>query len=210
MRPAAEIPAANRTPLSALDGNGLPIPPGHSKDSLLRQLHASHGRRRDQWPLVCVCISSATHSAMLRISHSLTDSGQQWILCGQLAGPWVQEFRSSWEHSRRAAGSGEVVHLSDVTFIDEDGETLLSEMRSAGVRFVATGVDTRHLLENLKRRGERPLRRLIGCFTGTVDPCGSGAPKKRDPPCRSGGPSFDLPVEEDARLAGDLTNKEQK
>src|ERR1700722_9383908 len=162
---------------------------------------------------------------MLRISHSLTDSGQQWILCGQLAGPWVQEFRSSWEHSRPAAGSCEVVQLSDVTFIDEEGERLLSEMQSAGVRFVATGVDTRHLIENLKRRGERPLRRLIGCFTGTVNPCGSGAPevrrqrnvgsakktaKKLDPPCRSGGSSFDLAVEEDARLAGDLTNKEQK
>jgi|ERR1700677_424994 anti-anti-sigma regulatory factor len=111
---------------------------------------------------------------MLRISYSQTDSGQQWTLCGQLAGPWVQELRSCWEHARRvAAGSGAVVNLSDVTFIDEDGERLLSQMRSAGVEFVATGVDTKHLLQNLKSRGERPLRRSIRCLTGVAEPCGT-------------------------------------
>jgi hypothetical protein len=98
---------------------------------------------------------------MLRIRYS-----QKWILCGQLAGPWVQELRSCWEHARRiATGSAAVVDLSDVTFIDEDGEKLLSEMRTAGVEFVATGVETKHLLENLKGRGERPLRRMVGCWT---------------------------------------------
>jgi hypothetical protein len=49
-----------------------------------------------------------------------------------------------------------------VTFIDENGERLLSEMRSAGVEFVATGVETKHLLDNLMGSGERPLRRLVG------------------------------------------------
>jgi hypothetical protein len=124
---------------------------------------------------------------MLRISYSQTDSGQQWTLFGQLAGPWVQELRSCWEHARRvAAGSGavvnlSVVNLSDVTFIDEEGEKLLSEMRSAGVEFVATGVETKHLLQNLKSRGERPLRRLIGCLTGVAKPCGSGGSVRSSP-----------------------------
>jgi hypothetical protein len=67
-----------------------------------------------------------------------------------------------------------VVNLNDVTFIDEDGERLLSDMRSAGVDFVATGVDTKHLLRNLKSRGERPLRRSIKCFTGVAKLCCSG------------------------------------
>jgi len=99
---------------------------------------------------------------MLRICFS-----QHWTLCGQLAGPWVQELRACWEHARNvAAGSAAKVDLSDVTFIDEDGEKLLSDMRAEGVEFVATGVATRHLIENLKPRGERPLRRLVGCWTG--------------------------------------------
>ena len=51
--------------------------------------------------------------------------------------------------------------LSDVTFIDESGEKLLSEMRSDGAEFVAAGVETKHLLKNLKGKGERPLRRFI-------------------------------------------------
>ena len=114
---------------------------------------------------------------MLRISYS-----QQWTLCGQLAGPWVQELRSCWKHARRAAaGSGAVVDLSDVTFIDEDGERLLAEMRRAGVEFVATGVETKHLLQNLKSRGERPLRRLVGSMTGVATPCSSGTPRVRRP-----------------------------
>jgi len=108
---------------------------------------------------------------MLRICHS-----QQWTLCGQLAGPWVQELRSCWEHARGiAAGSASLVDLSDVTFIDEEGEKLLSEMRTAGVEFVATGVETRHLLENLKGRGEKSLRRMVGPWRNKLhSPCRSG------------------------------------
>lgn len=99
---------------------------------------------------------------MLRICYSLTNPVEQWTLCGQLAGAWVQELRSCWEHARRAAAASKsVVDLSDVTFIDENGERLLSEMRSAGVEFVATGIETKHLIENLKGEGERTLRRLV-------------------------------------------------
>jgi hypothetical protein len=108
---------------------------------------------------------------MLRISYS-----QKWTICGQLAGPWVQELRSSWEHARNSAKEAcAVVDLSDVTFIDENGETLLLEMRGAGVKFVATGVETKHLIENLKARDEKSLRRwLLGCDSPT------GNKKKRE------------------------------
>ena len=54
-----------------------------------------------------------------------------------------------------------VVDLSEVTFIDESGERLLSEMRSNGADFVAAGVETAHLLKNLRAKGERSLRRCI-------------------------------------------------
>ena len=108
---------------------------------------------------------------MLRISYSTTDSGQQWTLCGQLAGPWVQELRACWRTCRNETAPSAVVDLSDVTFVDEGGERLLSEMQSAGVSFVATGVDTRHLLESLKQRGERPLRRMVGHSSDGAGSC---------------------------------------
>jgi hypothetical protein len=55
--------------------------------------------------------------------------------------------------------------LSDVTFIDESGEQLLSEMKRAGAEFVAACVATKHLLENLRTTGERPLQRCIAPLT---------------------------------------------
>lgn len=99
---------------------------------------------------------------MLRINYAQTGTEQRWTLCGQLMGPWVDELADCWRQlSGVAAGSRSVVDLSDVTFIDESGEKLLGEMRSRGVEFVAAGVDTKHLLENLKGGDDRPLRRFI-------------------------------------------------
>src|SRR5258708_35677729 len=98
---------------------------------------------------------------MLRISYSQTEIGQRWTLCGQLAGPWVQELRSFWQHTRKtAAETRPLVDLSDVTFIDENGERLLSEMRSAGAQFVAAGGEIKKLVENAdSKEGEVVLRR---------------------------------------------------
>jgi hypothetical protein len=99
---------------------------------------------------------------MLRITYAQTDSRQRWTLCGQLAGPWVAELRGCWEHRREAGvNTHTVVDLSDVTFIDESGEKLLSQMRSNGAKFVGAGVDTTHLLTHLRTKGERSLRRFI-------------------------------------------------
>ena len=100
---------------------------------------------------------------MLRITPAQTETEQRWTLCGQLTGPWVDELRACWEHGRHVAIEARtVVDLTDVTFIDESGEKLLSEMRREGVEFVAAGVETKHLLKHLNAKGERPLRRFIG------------------------------------------------
>jgi hypothetical protein len=99
---------------------------------------------------------------MLRINYVQSETERRWTLCGHLAGAWVPELHDFWEQTRRgAAGLRAVVDLSDVTFIDESGERLLQEMCNSGVEFFAAGVDTKHLLENLKGDDERPLRRLI-------------------------------------------------
>ena len=44
-----------------------------------------------------------------------------------------------------------VVDLRDVTFIDEAGQRLLSEMQSAGTEFIVAGVENKYLLATLKR-----------------------------------------------------------
>ena len=119
---------------------------------------------------------------MLRITYVQTETERRWTVCGHLAGLWVVEFHDFWKQTRQGAGKlRAVVDLSDVTFIDENGERLLSEMRGKGVEFVAAGVDTKHLLENLRGDDERPLRRLIspmarGCENG----CGAKERNKEE------------------------------
>jgi len=88
---------------------------------------------------------------MLRISNRTTAEEVRWVLCGRLAGPWVLELRSNWDQAREwSRDRRHVIDLSDVTSIDERGEALLGELKDEGAEFLARGVYTRHLIENLK------------------------------------------------------------
>jgi anti-anti-sigma regulatory factor len=99
---------------------------------------------------------------MLKITNSLTANEKRWILCGQLAGPWVPELRSNWNEVRECSrGRTNVVDLTDVTFIDKSGAALLRQLRDEGAEFVARGVEIRHLLENLGSPEEPPVRCLL-------------------------------------------------
>lgn len=103
---------------------------------------------------------------MLRITTTTTESEQTWILEGQLAGPWAEELRSTWEQagdSRR--GQKRLVDLTGVTFVDDGGRTVLCAMRKAGFRFLGRGVDTKHLIGDLKRESESPLRRCLAWWS---------------------------------------------
>ncbi len=101
----------------------------------------------------------ARFEQMLKIMHDETMSERRWTLCGQLSGPWVAELRSLWERGR-AQGSC-VVDLSDVTWIDERGEGLLRTMKNDGARFVARGVDMKHILRHLRSKAKPSLRRSL-------------------------------------------------
>ena len=99
---------------------------------------------------------------MLKITQSNTSTEDRWTLCGQLTGPWVGQLRSDWERTQTASGNRKcVVDLRDVTFIDERGAELLRDMRNGGAEFMASGVDTKHLVENLNTRERRPLRKFL-------------------------------------------------
>jgi anti-anti-sigma regulatory factor len=97
---------------------------------------------------------------MLRIVNCATFNEQRWVLSGELAGPWVAELRLNWDQVRdRSRGRRYVIDLSDVTCIDESAEGLLVQLKDEGAEFVARGVFTKHLLENLKCKEHRPLRK---------------------------------------------------
>jgi len=107
---------------------------------------------------------------MLKITYADSDTEQRWILSGQLCGPWVAEWRSIWERVRgESTGRIRVVDLSDVTSIDERGEGLLRTLKEEGVRFVARGVDMRHILNHLQSDAKPSLRRSLAHLNRDCD-----------------------------------------
>ena len=86
---------------------------------------------------------------MLRFSYYRSEGADEWILFGQLAGPWVDELRSVWRRIRLHSSSGRaLVNIKEVTSIDKSGEKLLAEMRSDGAHLVGAAFESR--IESLK------------------------------------------------------------
>jgi hypothetical protein len=101
---------------------------------------------------------------VLRITVTDAPREQRWILQGRLSGPWVAQLKSNWEKSHGQSGDRScVVDVSNVTFVDLEGERVLAAMIKDGAHFIATGVYTKHILETLQKRRHRWIRKFIGC-----------------------------------------------
>src|SRR5882724_13817 len=97
---------------------------------------------------------------MFRVLYSDKADGQRWSLHGGLAGPWVKALRSCWKYTHdRAPLTRKIVDLKEVTLVDQAGEELLAEMRSAGAELIAIGVEHQQLLASLDHH-KRPLARV--------------------------------------------------
>ena len=73
-------------------------------------------------------------------------------LDGKLAGPWVELLKEWWR--KTAGGNGPVrVLLCDVTFVDEQGKSLLADMYRRGVELEADGCMTGAIVDEIKRGG---------------------------------------------------------
>jgi hypothetical protein len=90
---------------------------------------------------------------MLRITVMQNALEERWILQGQLTKQSIVELVSSWRASTAEPSTRRrVVDLNEVTSIDKSGEEALSMMVHDGATFVASGVYTRHLLDQLQAR----------------------------------------------------------
>jgi hypothetical protein len=95
---------------------------------------------------------------MLKINFSETAAEEKWILYGRLTDPWVREFRACWrKNHRRDVERACIVDLNEVTFIDKCGERLLRMLVRRGAQFTASGIYTRHILEQIN--AARGIRR---------------------------------------------------
>ena len=84
---------------------------------------------------------------MLRITATTTDK-VVLRLEGRLVGPWVDELRKTvW----RTEGCRQLeIDVSDLTYVDEDGEKALSWLHSMGARFQGKSPFSEFLFERLK------------------------------------------------------------
>ena len=98
---------------------------------------------------------------MLKITITETPTERKWVLAGRLMGPWVDELRTAWKKmtpTRRQRAC--IVDLNEVTFIDKSGERLLRILCRKGVQFIADGLYTKHLVENLTITCKRKTPKL--------------------------------------------------
>jgi hypothetical protein len=99
---------------------------------------------------------------MLRISVINSRTERRLVLEGKLVSPWVAELRTAW---RAANGEIEdralVVELKDVCVISQEGENALLELMNAGARFRCSGVLTKHVIKELRRRSKRDSSKAI-------------------------------------------------
>jgi len=107
---------------------------------------------------------------MLKISFSETPSEERWILQGRLTAPWFRELRDCWKKKHRRDNQRAcIVDLNEITFIDKSGERLLRVLVREGAQCVATGVYSKHVLEQLNTKRKRSfLNRLSGFFLAAV------------------------------------------
>src|SRR5690348_15703762 len=106
---------------------------------------------------------------MLKISFSEIPMEEKWILEGRLTEPWVRELRTSWKRNHRTAKERAcIVDLKEITFVDKSGERLLRAMVRGGAQCIASGIYTKHILENLTKGKGSVLNRFGGFFLAAV------------------------------------------
>jgi hypothetical protein len=91
---------------------------------------------------------------MLRVITERQGETYRLVLHGMLGGEWVPMLEQHWRAIVDAAPSARVtVVLSDIEFIDADGEQLLRRLGEGGVEFVVSGCMNRYVIEKLQLNG---------------------------------------------------------
>ena len=96
---------------------------------------------------------------MLKIS--LVDNAKQRrvIVEGKLIEPWTAELRHACQKARADLRGRElVIEMNHVTTISQEGENVIVELISGGIRFRCHGVFTKHVVKELTRRASRNPR----------------------------------------------------
>lgn len=99
---------------------------------------------------------------MLKITIAADSESTVLKLEGKLAGPWVEELEKTWNSVALSPPARRLsVDLGGVTFVDGQGNLLLTKMHLAGVNLAGDGIMTKYIIEKInqeynghKARGE--------------------------------------------------------
>jgi outer membrane protein TolC len=107
---------------------------------------------------------------MLKISFGETPSEERWTLHGRLTAPWVGVLSARWKKNHRSGKERAcIVDLNEIKFIDKSGRRLLRIMAKEKAQFIASGIYSKHILENLTAKSKNSLfGRLAGSFFAAV------------------------------------------
>jgi len=90
---------------------------------------------------------------MLRVNVERRGNRYRLVLHGVLGAEWVPLVEEQWRAIRaRAPLAAVTLVMSDVEFIDAEGERLLRRMAEGGVEFIVSGCLNRHVIEKVQRQ----------------------------------------------------------
>lgn len=97
---------------------------------------------------------------MLKISILDTPKHRRLTLEGRLVAPWTLELKSAFEEAKTdLQNRALVIDLRCLTAISEEGEEVLRELLSEGVRFRSSGVFTKLVMKQLSHQNCQEMKR---------------------------------------------------
>ena len=93
---------------------------------------------------------------MLKITTQQETGALRLVLEGRLAGPWLNELEQSWRSIKDSMTVRHIVDLTGVTYIEEQGTTLLNRMWHDGAEFIVTGCCNKPLIERITGSRSHP------------------------------------------------------
>ena len=106
---------------------------------------------------------------MLKISVVDSRTERRLVLEGKLIAPWVAELRTAWKAvNEEINGRALVVDLGNVAVISQEGENALLELMNEGAKFRCSGVLTKHVIQELRRRSKRNSTNAVQTMHSSV------------------------------------------
>jgi hypothetical protein len=148
-RSATAAPSCN-----LLTDEQIPLSPSMCGRGITLAAKSLQRRECDDPPQFAANVVAYGESAsMLRVITERQGDRYQLDLHGTLGGEWVSVLEQHWRSIMEDVPSAKLtLLLSNVDFIDRDGERLLHRMADDDVEFVAAGCMNRYVIDSLKPR----------------------------------------------------------